>query len=146
MYVVDTNVISEPTKRSPSPHVLRWLAAQGVVALCAISVMELEAGVGGAPEASRARLAEWLEALLGSGAVHVLPVDEAVARVAGRLRATTARSGRPRPLEDLLIGATALAHGAVLATRNVRDFQGLGLSLVSPFEPSASVATRGASE
>jgi len=135
MFLVDTNVISEPTRKTPSPHVIRWLSSQGTVALSAISVMELSAGVEAAPEARRARLSAWLEALLGSGAVQVMPVDEAVGRVAGRLRASAARIGRTRPLEDLLIGATAVTLGAVLATRNVRDFEGLGVSLVNPFDP-----------
>ena len=104
--------------------------------------MELSTGVDSAPESKRARLAEWLEALLSSGAVRVLPIDEAVGRVAGRLRARTVRTGHTRPLEDLLIGATALAHGAALATRNVRDFEGLGVVLVNPFDPSSAMRGR----
>jgi hypothetical protein len=59
-------------------------------------------------------------------------IDEAVARVAGKLRAAGRRS--PAPLEDLLIAATALTRGAVLATRNVKDFADLGVTLVNPWE------------
>jgi len=131
MIVVDTNVLSETTRREPSRAVLAWLARYPVVGLSAVSVMELQTGVDAAPSARRARLSAWLDELLSSGAVEVLPVDEAVARVAGRLRAARRRS--PPPLEDLLIAATAISRGAVLATRNVNDFAGLGVTLVDPW-------------
>lgn len=132
MIVVDTNVLSETTKREPSRAVLSWLSRHAVVGLSAVSVMELQAGVESAPAPRRDRLAAWLDELLSSGAVDILPMNEAVARLAGRLRASRRRS--PPPLEDLLIAATALSHGAVLATRNVSDFAELGVTLVNPWE------------
>lgn len=111
---------------------LSWLSRHAVVGVSAISVMELQSGVEAATGARRARLGAWLDELLSSGAADVLPVDEAVARLAGRLRAARRRS--PPPLEDLLIAATALSKGAVLATRNVADFANLGVTLVNPWE------------
>lgn len=132
MIVVDTNVISETTRKQPSRAVLAWLSRHAVVGLSAVSVMELQAGVENAPSGRRPLLAAWLEELLSSGAVEVLAVDEAVGRIAGRLRAS--RKAQPPPLEDLLIAATALSRGAVLATRNVRDFAGLGVTVVDPFD------------
>lgn len=132
MIVVDTNVLSETTRKEPSRRVLSWLSRYAVVGLSAVSVMEFQTGVEAAPANRQARLGAWLDELLSSGAVEVLPVDEAVARLAGRLRATHRRS--PPPLEDLLIAATALSRGAVLATRNVADFAGLGVTLVNPWE------------
>jgi predicted nucleic acid-binding protein len=129
--VVDTNVISETTRREPSRAVIAWLSRHAVVGLSAVSVMELQAGVEAATGARRIRLGEWLDELLSSGAVEVLPVDESVGRVAGRLRAQRRRS--LPPLEDLLIAATALSKGAVLATRNVNDFAGLGVTIVNPW-------------
>jgi predicted nucleic acid-binding protein len=130
--LVDTNVLSETTRKVPSRAVLSWLSRHAVVGLSAISVMEFQTGVDAAPPIKRTGLVSWLDELLSSGAVIVLPVDEAVARLAGRLRASRHRS--PPPLEDLLIAATALSRGAVLATRNVRDFAGLGVTLVNPWE------------
>ena len=132
MIVVDTNVLSETTRKEPSRAVISWLSRYAVVGLSAVSVMEFQTGVEAAPPARRGRLTAWLDELLSSGAVEVLPVDEAVARLAGRLRAARRRS--PPPLEDLLIAATALSRGAVLATRNVADFAGLGVTLVNPWE------------
>lgn len=132
MILVDTNVISESAHRSPAPSVLTFLLQHPVVGLSSISVLELEAGVRSAPAARRVKLGLWLDALLESGAVEVIPVDAAVARMAGKLRAETRR--RPIALEDVLIGATALSRGMTLATRNTAHFKRLGVSLINPFD------------
>jgi predicted nucleic acid-binding protein len=129
--LVDTNVISEPTRKRPSPSVLTFLLQNPVVALSSISVLELEAGIQAASAAKRGSLALWMEALLASGAVQVIPVDTTIAREAGRLRVETKR--HPVALEDLLIGATARARGMTLATRNVAHFERVGVTVVNPF-------------
>jgi toxin FitB len=129
--LVDTNVISESARHAPSPSVLTFLLQHPVVGLSAVSVLELEAGVRAAPGAKRVKLDLWLDALLESGAVEVIPIDAAVARMAGKLRAETRK--RPVALEDILIGATALSRGMTLATRNTSHFKRLGVSMVNPF-------------
>jgi predicted nucleic acid-binding protein len=129
--LVDTNVISESARRAPDRRVLSFLLQHPVVGLSAVSLLELETGVRAAPAAKRVQLGVWLDALLESGAVEVIPVDTAIARMAGKLRADARR--RPVALEDVLIGATALTRGMTLATRNTRHFGRLGVSLVNPF-------------
>ena len=131
MILVDTNVISETARRAPTPSVLTFLMQHPVVALSAVSVLELEAGVRAAPPAKRVKLGLWLDALLESGAVEVIPVDTAIGRMAGKLRAETRK--RPVALEDVLIGATALSRGMTLATRNTGHFSRLGVSMIDPF-------------
>lgn len=131
MILADTNIVSETARRAPAPSVLTFLLRHPVVAISAVSVLELEAGVRAAPAPKRVKLGLWLDALLESGAVEVIPVDAAVARMAGKLRAETRK--RPVALEDILIGATALSRGMTLATRNTSHFQRLGVSLVNPF-------------
>jgi predicted nucleic acid-binding protein len=95
--------------------------------------MEIEFGIAQAPEARRLRLLAWLEGMLASPAHQLLAIDHAVARAAGQLKDRAARRGRPRPLPDLLIAATAMVAGAVVVTRNVTDFEGLGVGLLDPF-------------
>jgi predicted nucleic acid-binding protein len=112
--------------------VLAFLLQHPVVGLSAVSLLELEAGVRAAPAGKRVQLTLWLEALLESGAVEIIPVDAPVARMAGKLRAEMRRA--PVALEDILIGATALSNGMTLATRNTSHFERLGVSLVNPFE------------
>lgn len=129
--LVDTSVISETARRSPAPSVLTFLLQHPVVGLSAISVLELEAGVRAAPAAKRVKLGSWLDAVLESGAIEVIPVDTAVGRMAGKLRVET--RNRPVALEDILIGATALSRGMTLATKNTAHFRRLGVSLIDPF-------------
>jgi predicted nucleic acid-binding protein len=64
----------------------------------------------------------------------ILPFDEGTALVWGSLCARLAREKRPAPVTDSLIAASAFFHDALLATRNVKDFEGMGLRLVNPWE------------
>ncbi len=134
MFLADTNVLSEVMRPAPSPAVLGWLSRQHKVLVSAVTVFEIEAGIARLSGARRDRLTQWLEGLLAGEAHAVVPVDVAVARTAGRLRQRCEERGRPRPLADLLIVATAQVTGAVVATRNVVDFEGLGVPLLNPFE------------
>lgn len=118
-YLLDTNVLSEVTKRSPSERViarLREVPAESLHA-SAISVMELRFGAArhARGEALWARLER--EVL---SRVTVLPVDREVGIRAGEVLATLAARGEPIGTEDVLIAATALVHGLGVASRNVR--------------------------
>ncbi len=112
---------------------LRWLHQQPTIVLSVVSVEELAFGVARAPVPRRAKLAAWLDELLGSAA-EILGVTESVARAAGELRAARESAGRRVAQADMLIAATAVIHGLTLATRNGRDFVGCGVALVDPFE------------
>lgn len=65
---------------------------------------------------------------------RVLPFDDAGARAYAAARSQHERVGRTVAIVDVLIAATALAHGATVATRNIRDFEPFGLSLINPWE------------
>ena len=134
MYLVDTNVICEPTRPQPSVQLVDWLSKQASVKLSAVSLIEIEFGIGRlARGAKQDRLTRWFEGLLVAQGIEVIPVDAAVARRAGRLKQLAESSGRPRPILDLIIAASAQVTGAVVATRNVADFDGLGVALLDPF-------------
>jgi predicted nucleic acid-binding protein len=132
-YLVDTNVISELPRPRPDAAVLRWLAAQREIALSTITLEELTFGVERARGPASARLRGWLQALLDAGP-RIVPVTALVAQNAGRLRAQREARGRPVAQADMLVAASALCEGLVLATRNLRDFEGCGVALVNPFE------------
>ena len=132
--LLDTNVLSEAVRPRPSPAVAAWF--QSVPSddqfLSVLSVGELRYGALKLKEGvQKTRLTEWIENdILGAKASGILPVNQAVIERWAQLRAITPRT---LPAIDGLIAATALAHGLALATRNVRDFEGLGLRLVDPF-------------
>jgi predicted nucleic acid-binding protein len=131
-FLVDTNVISELPRRRPNLAVVRWLESQPVVVLSAISIEELAFGVARAKGKAREELQEWLDLLLGSG-LRVVDVTAAIARTAGELRALREAKGRPVAQADMLVAACAVHERLVLATRNVRDFEGCGIAVVNPF-------------
>jgi predicted nucleic acid-binding protein len=84
----------------------------------------------------RERLETWIaDELTRRFRGRVLSVDLPIADSWGRISAHAARMGRTLGSMDGFFGATAMAHGLTLVTRNVRDFRGLGVSLFNPWEP-----------
>jgi toxin FitB len=115
--------------------VAAWFEATPGTALhvSVLTLGELRKGVEALRDRARQeRLRVWLEIELPQWFdTRVLPIDLAVAERWGRLLAA---AGRPLPAVDSLLAATALDRGLRLVTRNVRDFEGLGLEIVDPWE------------
>lgn len=135
--LIDTNVLSELARPRPNQAVVTWLAAQRRIHLSVVTLEELTFGVARATPstgASATRLSKWLDALLAARPI-VLDVTSTVSRASGELRAAREARGRRVAMADMLIAATALTHGLTLATRNVRDFEGCGVTLFDPFGP-----------
>ena len=138
MIVVDTNVLSEITRQRPDPVAADWFAAQPSeeLHLCAPVLGELVFGAESfrirhqSDKHYRALKVLRSEAL----APTVLPFDDRAAVSFGELRAKQKSAGRSGLDADLMIAAICIIHGAILATRNTRDFDGLDLKLVNPFE------------
>ncbi|MEO5923559.1 MAG: type II toxin-antitoxin system VapC family toxin [Bryobacteraceae bacterium] len=132
-YLVDANVLSEPTKPHPDPRVIDWLRAhEADIAVDPIILGELRFGILILPKGKkRTALERWFEA--GVGRLHCLPSDAATglkwAELLARLRAT----GNAMPVKDSLIAATALVHGLTVVTRNRADFAKAGIRIVDPF-------------
>ena len=133
MYLVDTDVLSALRKRDKFPRVVEWLANQRTTDLyiSVVTVGEIERGIARQRQSDpefALRLGEWLDSLIEMYGDHILGVNLAVARRWGQL---SARIGNQSA--DLLLAATALEHGLVVVTRNVRHFQSTGVELTDPF-------------
>ena len=136
-YLLDTNVISEPFKRSPNPGVVAWFAAQSPLDLC-ISVLtlgELTMGFELAPVGSRRdELHRWVTQELPRRFVgRLLMVDESVAHAWGRMSAKGRANGRELPAIDGLLLATASAHNLTFVTRNERDCADRDVAILNPW-------------
>jgi predicted nucleic acid-binding protein len=106
--------------------------------LSVVTIAEIEAGIARSlrDNAARraARLTEWLEMVMHLYADRVLPIDVAVARIAGGLSDRARGLRRTHGLADIAIAATASPHGLTLLTRNLHDFVPLGVAARVPFE------------
>jgi hypothetical protein len=134
-YLVDTNVVSELTKRDPSPAVLGFLSENPDLFISVIVFHELEFGIHCAADAGRrARLQAYAVSLRRQFVGRIIDVDLEIAEMAGRLRAFEKSTGRILAELDALIGATAMVRGCILATRNVKDFETLSIPLLNPWD------------
>ena len=132
-YLVDANVLSEPTKPIPDLRVVAWLRAhERDLAVDPIILGELRFGILLLPKGKkRAALERWFDS--GVQRLHCMPWEASTglrwAQLLARLRAT----GRAMPIKDSLIAATALTHGLIVATRNRSDFEKAAVRIIDPF-------------
>lgn len=142
MIVLDTNVVSELMRPRPSPAVVEWLDTQPAdeVAVTAITAAEVFHGIRRLAEGSRrSALEAAAEAMFDEEfAQRILPFDQVAARHYADIVVQRENRGRPISMADARIAALARHHAAALATRNVRDFEELGLELIDPWELSQS--------
>lgn len=133
-YLVDTNVLSELSRKEPHPAVVDWFKRRPATTLylSVLTLGEIRKGIEVlAQDERKLRLLDWLEVELPAFfARRILAVDASVADRWGRL---VAAAGRSVPAVDSLLAATALTHGLALVTRNVRDFSYPGLDVINPW-------------
>ncbi|MFT4294307.1 MAG: type II toxin-antitoxin system VapC family toxin [Micropruina sp.] len=136
MIVLDTNVISAVIGDHAEPRIVTWLdAVPELICLTSITAAELRLGAALLPAGRRrARLQEEIEAMLTEDfADAVLPFDEPASTAYAAVVAGRRSSGRPISVLDAQIAAICVSRGAALATRNVRDFDGTGVTVVDPW-------------
>jgi toxin FitB len=133
MYLLDTNVVSELRRAKPHGAVLAWLDSvdDADLYLSAVTIGEVQAGIEITRVQDAAKAAEieaWLEQVAGT--FNVIAMDARAFRTWARMM-----HGRSDDLiEDAMIAATADVHNLTVVTRNVRDFEGLGVGVLDPFE------------
>lgn len=136
-YLVDTNVLSEPTKPRPDPVVLDWVASRppDSTAVSAVSLGEVQKGIELLQHGQkRVQLEQWFTyAIREQYGDRVLPITRDVALVWGRLTAVDQKRGRVLKLADGLLLATAAVYKLTIVTRNERDFEGRGVPVHNPW-------------
>jgi toxin FitB len=132
-YLVDANVLSEPTKPRPDLKVVDWLTAhEGDFVVDSVVLGELCVGVLALPAGrKRTQLQQWLDAVVQT--IECLPWDATVSRRWARVVVELRNRGQTLPVLDSMIAATALVHELTVVTRNVRDFQRAKVRVVDPF-------------
>jgi AbrB family looped-hinge helix DNA binding protein len=132
-FLVDANLLSEPTKEHPSQAVVDWLARhEADLAVNPIILGEIEYGILLLPSSRRRkRLLDWFTD--GLAHLRVLDIDGETSKSWAILLADLRRRGRAMPIKDSLIAATALQYQLTVATRNTSDYRYAGVALVNPF-------------
>jgi toxin FitB len=132
-YLVDANVLSEPTKPVPHENVITWLREnERELVVDPIVLGEIRFGIHLLPAGRKRRALErWFEH--GVRRIACVPWDSATALRWARLLADLRRSGEAIPIKDSLVAATALTHGLAVATRNTRDFKRAEVEVIEPF-------------
>lgn len=136
MYLLDTNTVSEIRKGAKGDtNVLNWARATSASSLflSVITILEIEVGIlkkERKDPSQAAILRSWLNShVLPTFSDRILNIDVAVALRCAKLHVPDPRSER-----DVLISATALVHGLIVVTRNIKDFKETGVALLNPWE------------
>jgi toxin FitB len=136
-FLLDTNVVSEWTKPRPDAGVVAWLAEadEDRIFLSVITIAEICHGIERLPAGMRRRrLDVWLtEELPLRFEARLLIVDAETANIWGRVMARGQAAGHMPSAMDAFIAATVLQHEMTLVTRNVTDFEPLGVRFVNPW-------------
>lgn len=135
-YLLDTCVLSEFMKRAPDPGVLKFMSTlnEKDTYLSAVSVGEVRKGIALLGRTKRAAfLRDWLKELQRRFQGRIKAFNVTVAERWGDLVADALKKGRPRPVLDSLIAATAAVDDMTLVTRNVSDMNHMGVRIVNPF-------------
>ncbi len=137
MIIIDTNVVSELARKSQHPRFVSWFDRHvgRDLFLTATIVGELIRGVAALPLGRRKLelTASVMDVVLQDFAHFVLPFDRLAAYEWGHLVVREQLRGRTLSFADSQIAAVCLAQGASLATRNTKDFEGLGIDLIDPW-------------
>lgn len=137
MILLDTNVLSALMQQEPEPAVISWLDAQPSESVwtTSITVFEVAFGLRLLPQGRRRRRLEeaFTQALADDLQGRVVPFDEPAADAAASIAAEQRRAGRLVDFRDVQIAGIAAVRRATVATRNLRHFEGLGVTLVNPW-------------
>ncbi|WP_158808800.1 type II toxin-antitoxin system VapC family toxin [Beijerinckia sp. L45] len=137
MIILDTNVMSELMKTLPDKVVFDWVASfpKASVYTTAISVGEIRYGIAILYSGKRRRdlHEEAEEMFVVDFADRILPFDHAAAEAYATIAADRRQRGQPISQSDAQIAGIVRSRGAILATRNARDFRDCGFDVIDPW-------------
>jgi predicted nucleic acid-binding protein len=140
MIILDTNIVSALMLREPDAVIVSWLDGQEAESIwtTAITVFEIRFGLALLPSGRRRRALEevFSRAMSEDFDGRVLPFEDEAARRAAELAAHRRLAGRPVDFRDVEIAGIVAAKSAILATRNTRHFEDLGIELLNPWKTS----------
>lgn len=142
MIILDTNVLSEIMKVTPSARVIQWLGQYPLPQLFTTTISEAEilCGIELLPKGKRrSALESAMETIFAEDFEgRILPFDSEAARAFARIAWLKRAAGRPGTEFDTQIAAIAFCHGAAVATRNSMDFDGCGIAVLNPWADNAN--------
>ena len=132
-FLVDANVLSEPTRPAPAAKVIEWLRDnEREIAIDPIVLGEIRFGIHLLHAGKRRqRLEHWFNE--GVSRIVCLAWDAGVGLRWAKLLADLRGRGQAMPIKDSLVAATALRHGLTVVTRNIADFKKAGVTVINPF-------------
>jgi toxin FitB len=137
-FLLDTNVVSELIKAEPDRNVVRWVGEtdEAVLFLSVLTLGEIRSGIERLnPGRRRGRLESWLAVdLRHRFQDRILSIGQPIAERWGALSAAAAKKGRPLPVIDGLLAATAWHHDLMVVTRNDTDLRGTGVPTLNPWQ------------
>ncbi|MBT1174412.1 type II toxin-antitoxin system VapC family toxin [Bifidobacterium sp. LC6] len=138
MIVLDTNVVSEILKKDNSDHnVINWFIQlpPQECRTTTITIAELLYGLAIKPVGQRRdNLSQTIQAFIATYRDRTWSFNQTAASHYAAIAASRRQTGRPIGVQDAMIAAIARSHGAAVATRNIKDFEGTGVELINPWE------------
>ncbi len=139
-FLLDTNVVSELVRPKPDENVARWVEAtdESILFISSLTLGEIRNGVERLGSGRRrGRLESWLQVdLRARFRDRILPIDEEVADRWGLISALAKAHGKPVPVVDGLLAATAVHYNLTFVTRNISNVAGTGVATLNPWVES----------
>jgi len=136
-YLLDTCVISELIRENPEANVASWISGtpETSMYLSVLTIGDIHKGIEKLPESKKKdRLHKWVNSdLCIRFKNRILDLDLEVSTKWGQIQGKAEQVGKPMPLIDGLIAATALSHDLIVVTRNTKDMEQSGVTLINPW-------------